>query len=183
VMPNALDIVIGFAAQARTSGRDTIFHVSGPDMVKYFRSEVERAGYLYGRLAELPSMKDVPAKLNVEIVPAASAVLANTTVRKAELEILETALAEFIAHEKKSDADRRAFFTGPNKADRLAGQELVDSINSKAATLRQQVSTAVSAIPEIVKGPRNPGFVTQYDVIEEGLIVSSLNMALTFNEL
>jgi len=183
VMPNVLDIVICFAVQARNSGRDVIYHVSGPDMVKYIKKETAQINFFYDLLAQLPTMSDLPKKLRVEIAPGASAVLATTTAKKAELEAIEESLGRLFACEEKSAAERRAFFTGPNSKDDEARNALIEGFRTATENLRASLFDVVRELPEIAKGPRNPGFITQYDVTEEGLVVSGLNTSLSFAKL
>ena len=183
VMPNVLDIVIGFAAQARNSGKDVIYHVSGPDMVKYINNELGQINFFYDLLTQLPGMGDLPKKLQVEIAPGASAVLATTTAKKAELEAIEEAVGNLFRYEEISAAERKAFFTGPNSKDSEARNALVSGTKAVLDNLRNNLFDVVRDLPEITKGPKKPGFITQYDVAEEGLVVSGLNTSLSFAKL
>jgi hypothetical protein len=183
VLPNVVDVVIGFAVQARESGRETIYHISGPDMVKYFKGEAELVSRLYAQVAALPGMGDLPKSLDVKIVPGSSAVFATTKSKEAELLALEEAIVELVAYEESSGQERKAFFTGPSAKDAGARQEIIGRINGTLEELRQSIVLAAAEIPEITKGPRNPKFVTQYDVAREGLVVAGINRTLTFEKL
>jgi len=71
VVPNRVHMVFDFIYQALSSGRDTIYHLSGPQMVEYIVDHTAALNTLYDAVRQ--RIPDLPLTLRVRIVPVAAA--------------------------------------------------------------------------------------------------------------
>lgn len=71
VVPNKLHIIFDFVYQSLSSGRDTIYHLSGPQMVEYIATLGTELEVLYDAVRQV--IPQLPLVLRVRMVPVASA--------------------------------------------------------------------------------------------------------------
>ncbi len=69
IVPNRANILFGLAWQSLSSGRDTIYHLSGPDMVGYIGKQQHSLSLMYDALRQM--YLGLPEVLMVYIVPVA----------------------------------------------------------------------------------------------------------------
>ncbi len=84
VIPNKVHIIFDLAYQALASGRSTVYHLSGPQMVHYVDSIASELELLYDAVRLV--MPDLPLVLKVRIVPVAAAQFVTTSNRKIGLD-------------------------------------------------------------------------------------------------
>lgn len=192
LMPNVVDIVGNFIAEALESGRDTVYHLSGPDMVRYiFKSkDAQQIAQLYALVkGASPIGKHLPAKLKVELVPTADARLATTLQRANELDQLMQAVVEKDDADKEIRTRKAAFFNGPDRTDYRQRDRIISESNTLLGEATHTLIQAASQCPEVLtpyKRSEDNGtpFVSQYDIAEEGgLYIHPLNTELSSKEL
>lgn len=192
LMPNVVDIVGNFIAEAVESGRDTVYHLSGPDMVHYAlkSKDAEQIARLYALVKDATSLGGVlPAQLKVELVPTADARLATTIQRADVLDQLAQAIAERDVAEQEIRARKAAFFSSPDRSDQDQKNRIISESNELLTEVCETLVDAATQCPEVLapyKRGEDSGtcFISQYDVAEEGgLYIHPLNMELSSKQL
>jgi hypothetical protein len=185
IMPNILNIAANFVIEALQSQQATQYHLSGAAMVKYIGTLMPTINQLYARLQQTASFGgSLPAHLTVRLVPTTPAKFATTVARAPKLDALlktyqaaSTALAEL-------EERRRTFFGGSLAADTGAREQFVATAKSQQAAIEREVAGYIAEIPELFIEPGTPGFVTQYDVENEGgLYVPAINRTASMAQL
>lgn len=101
IVPNRANILFSLAWQSLSSGRDTVYHLSGPDMVGYIGKQQHSLNLMYDALrAGYPGLPEV---LTVYIVPVAQCRILSHRNRANDVD----AVLDVIAWYEGLPADRR----------------------------------------------------------------------------
>ncbi|MFM2424180.1 MAG: hypothetical protein RLZZ70_571 [Candidatus Parcubacteria bacterium] len=102
VIPNRLHMMVTFIWQILSTGRDTVYHLSGPDMVGYIGKLESGLSRMYDAIRTVvPGLPDV---LTVYVVPVAQSRFVTHITRRDSLE----ALLDTIAWYERQDVTKRA---------------------------------------------------------------------------
>ncbi len=187
LVPNEVDILINFIVEALNSGRATQYHLSGPDMVQYLKSEQPRQflSELYQRvLAEAPFANKMPKNLDVQLVPTATAKFATTMQKAPIMTDLSTAIEARQTELSNAQRDRKQFFASPESKDQNVRDQALKDFKARETQYDQAIGELAAELPELFFEPRTPTFVTQYDVkAEGGLFVAPINLSFTMRQL
>ena len=185
LIPNAVDIVLNFLIEALDSGEAVQYHLSGPAMVQYVLKQKEPMlpvlQMLYSDIVSKASFgSKLPDCLLVNLVPTAEAKFATTSARQPQLDNLLAVIAAGESGKQLLAAARASFFKEDACTDPRERQTLEDLQRSEQARLVGAIALAAEATPEHFTEPRSTGFITQYDVLNEGgLYVPSTNRTAT----
>jgi len=80
VVPNKVHIIFSLIYQSLSSGRDVVYHLSGPQMTQYIDGLQSELSLLYDQVRHL--VPDLPFTLKVRVVPVASARFVTTKQRR-----------------------------------------------------------------------------------------------------
>jgi hypothetical protein len=185
IMPNILDILANFVIESLETEQDVQYHLSGPAMVKYIDSMMPDLQELYSKLRDRASFGPrLPAKLTVKLVPTAEAKFATTLSRRSNLDSLLEAVKAADEELDVLQGARKAFFTSPGAQDSAARREATNQFKDGEAAIDLVVAEKISQIPELLVEPGTSGFITQYDVLDEGgLYVPAINRQASMAEL
>lgn len=185
IMPNILDILANFVIESLESESDIQYHLSGPAMIKYIDGLLPELQALYARCKWSPSLGPrLPDTLTVKLVPTADARFATTATRKTKLDEVLQANQEAEAELLGLQAERKSFFSSPSSKNNGTRSSFLASVNEREKALDLKVAEKLSTIPEVLINPGTPGFITQYDLIEEGgLYVAPVNTTASMAEL
>lgn len=180
IIPNELDIILNFVIETLKSERQTQYHLSGPDMVKYIDQEQEELDALYEMVKVDSSIGDqLPDTLKVELVPTTAARFATT---KQRAPILESLLGtfNFVTQEQVNIKERRkSFFASDESRESERRDSFISDIKVEESKLEQLLLDEISNMPELFGTNTDTNFISQYDVIDEGgLFVPELTMTL-----
>ena len=193
--PNEVNIAINFAAEALLTGKSTQYHLSGPDMVRYIFAKnssgvvpIDVVANLYKTVRESTTFgRDLPAQLDVQLVPTAAARFATTLKRRYELQAMLAALVNTTEQLAELDASKKEFFTNPaNRGVTASDRQKTFTAKAKAQQeiILANMNEVSNDIPELFTAPQTPGFITQYDVLQEGgLWVAPQNRQLSMQAL
>lgn len=91
VIPNRIQILFAFAFQTLSTGKDLVYHLSGPQMVGYIGKQQKSLSKAYDALRlELP---ELPELLTVRVVPVAQSRLVTHVSRTQSLQEVEEVFA------------------------------------------------------------------------------------------
>lgn len=194
LLPNVVDIVKDFVIELMSSGNETLVHLSGPDMVSYLgfnkdgtpKEARQMVCGLFDEICSKATFKDLlPPTCTVLLVPTTAARFATTMKRKDALDaLLETVGAESFS--QPLDALRRERAEFAREADKSAPEfkTVTTEFVARERKLYQKVADASREVPELFIGPRDGGFVSQYDLVREGgIYIPEENTELTMTEL
>lgn len=102
IIPNRAAILHDLVWQSRVSKRDTVYHLSGPQMVGYIGGHVRHLSRVYDALRR--QWPDLPEVLTVRIVPVAQCRFVAHTSNTTAIDALSDAIA---AYERTEPAQRR----------------------------------------------------------------------------
>jgi hypothetical protein len=107
VVPNRAHILFELVLQSIDSGRDTVYHLSGPQMVGYVGGIQNNLSTAYDALRV--EFSELPETLTVHIVPVASCRMVTHTADQAAFSALEDVLGwyEVVPNEQKRSASER----------------------------------------------------------------------------
>lgn len=183
LLPNEVDIVINFVIEALKSERDTIIHLSGPDMQQYIKdSNMRRTlSQLYQAVRSTASFGSrLPAELSVKLVPANCAAFVTTPDR------LDKMARIFAIKKAQSDikAERDTFFKSPAaRDDSIKAAFLKDTQLQNKALGTELLEVAVET-DELFIGPREAPYISQYDLLDQGdIAIPAENMQWSMTEL
>lgn len=182
MIPNEVDIICNFVIEALSCGRDTLFHVSGPDMINYINSILPSLQKLYSQLAQASFASKLPDKLNIELVAGTSFRVGCTATNQPDLEPFADIFADFSEFETESSNAKRRFFKGKNPTS----QEKIEFLD----TLRFERESLIFALRKHFQRLQGmleqdgSTYVSQYDVISDnGLYVPEQLSSLTIASL
>lgn len=125
IVPNRANILFGLVWQSISSGRDTIYHLSGPDMVGYIGKQQHSLDLMYDALrASYPGLPEV---LTVYIVPVAQCRLLTHRNRADDVD----AVLDVIAWYEGLSADRRK-----------DGRQALEAISAQYPEFSQSIAEA-----------------------------------------
>jgi hypothetical protein len=193
LIPNEVDIVANFIIEALNSDQATQYHLSGPDMIDYLVNRQTGGGKpdllaikaLYEQVRQSASFgPQLPAELNVQLVSSTEARFATTMARRAALDNLLEAVSANEVVQAQTRAKKKDFFASSDAQNRELRSEFEIAIGVRTRAAEADLVTAMQAVPEQFVAPRNLGFVTQYDVANEGgLYVPPINRERNMSEL
>lgn len=185
LLPNMADILANFAIEALKTERAIQYHLSGPDMVKYIGGLLPDLNGLYARLRATASFgARLPAMLQVRLVPTAQAIFATTGQRRNQLDTLIAIYDAAQDELAELDARRKQFFTSDQANDNGAKADLLNGQKRQRAAIETDLAECIALQPELLCGPGEPGFITQYDALAEGgLYVPGTNRERTVGQL
>ena len=104
IIPNRVHILFDLAYQALSSGKDTIYHLSGPQMVGYI-GRIKNSLDM-GYAAMRTCIPELPETLTVRIVPVSMCRFVTTQSRKHSLSVVQETVSwyEQLPKEKRKDA-------------------------------------------------------------------------------
>lgn len=183
IMPNLLDILINFVVEELESGKQTQYHISGPDMIRYINSLQKDLQDLYQIVrSNAPFGNRLPALLNVQLVPAADARFATTSQYEKDLEaVFEEFDAATIAL-SALNSKRKNFFSKQGQTNE-ARQQFTATSNAEKLNIERKLVQQTGRVPGLFAPARQTGFITQYDVINDGLAIAQANVAKPLGEL
>ena len=182
LIPNAVDIVLGFVVEALRHGGDTQLHLSGPDFCHYAKDPGLQAtlNQLYTALRSCASFgMRLPEELNVKIIPATAARFVAPLGREDSLRQIFTLLEQ----DSALDGERRTYFS-THRGRNEESERFVAQNHTKQLELHQALGDAALAAADLFIGPRDAPFVSQYDVLQSGgLYIPPENLHLSMHEL
>lgn len=185
LLPNMVDIMANFVIEALNSEREVQYHISGPDMVRYIGTLAQDLQKFYEIIKRDASFgARLPQNLVVQVVPGADARFATTSQRSQELTDLFTQLDESDVALAALAARRKTFFTTANSLTAEARAGFSKLAEQQKSAIERAVVERAESVTGLFTESRQPGFITQYDVVQEGgLAVPQQNMTLSFSEL
>ncbi|MFZ1250006.1 MAG: hypothetical protein WAR37_00955 [Candidatus Microsaccharimonas sp.] len=183
IMPNLLDILINFVVEALESEQETQYHISGPDMIRYINSLQKDLQDLYQIVRNNASFGSLlPSQLNVQLVPASDARFATTLSYEKELQAVFDELDAAVIAQSALNARRKNFFSQQSQTDD-ARQRFIATSNTDKLTIERKLVQQTERVPGLFTPPRQPGFITQYDVVNDGLAIAPANITKPLGEL
>jgi hypothetical protein len=182
LLPNEVDILINFIVEALGSGRDTQYHLSGPDMQNYIKDRRMRASLdaLYAYVREEASFgPQLPEDLNVKLVPSDAARFVTTKDRTGQL----YTIFDWLAYAERVSEERRDFFTSDAAQDPEQRETFIQEVGVKTLQISEALGAAVLDASEIFVPPQAAPYVSQHDVIKKGLLMPAQNTHLPLREL
>ncbi|MBI4713957.1 hypothetical protein HY771_02120 [Candidatus Uhrbacteria bacterium] len=160
LIPNALNVVLISVLEAHERGVSEVYHLSGPDMVRYVGLLKDKFDELYTAVrSALPTWK-LPETLTFNLVPAADFRLVVLKGREAALnELVETHLSlqrDNVQHGKRiqeAGDDRYKVIGEVNKLRKAEGDRL---------------RAALANCPEVFYRIESANAPSQYDVLDAG---------------
>ena len=188
LMPNMVNIMSNFVIEALQSERDVQYHISGPDMVLYMKDlqRVDKFKEFYEIIKrEAPFGIRLPDQLTVDLVPATSARFATSAKWQPELSSLFSRLDESTVAIAALAAERKAFFASNARNDMELKRSFETASNQRSSAVERAIVEQAEQVPGLFVAPkREIGFITQYDVLQDGgLFVSPQNTERSFSEL
>ena len=185
LIPNMIDIAINFVIEMLATERDEQFHISGPDMIRYITSIHSELSAFYEIITQKASFGNrLPARLLVQLVPAASAVFATTKRYESQLRSVFTGLDESTVALAELGAKRKEFFKSSSRNDSAQRHLFLAKVMAQESIVKQASVTRLKAVPGLFTPSNQRGYITQYDVLKDGgLFVASQNTDLSFQEL
>ncbi len=195
LLPNVVDIVKDFVLELISTGNSTLVHLSGPDMVSYLglnkdgspKEARQMVMRLFEEVVSKATFRDLlPPVCTVMLVPATAARFATTMQRKEALDNLLNAVCpqefdEPLAAVRQQRAEFARLTDNKGTADFKARAAV---FAAQERGIYQQVADASKEVPELFIGPKDGGFVSQYDLIQEGgIYIPKENIQLTMEEL
>ena len=181
LLPNEVDIIIGFVVEALRYGGDTQLHLSGPDFCNYSKDRDFQAclNKLYHAVRQQASFgTQLPETLRVKIIPATEARFVTALGHGATLHAIFDTLDE----EQALAERRREFFAG--HPDREASDAFIAANRETTSALHARLGELARATPELFLGPQDAPYTSQHDVIAAGGIdMPEENTHLTMHEL
>ncbi len=164
LLPNVLNVLCDALIERRLRRVSEVFHLSGPDMVRYvpgYQTLLERLyAYFRHRLDW-----DLPESFTFNLVPAADMRFAVTADRRGVLdELFEAWFASETSNRIRGDLLREA---RPEERSRLIGE-----LAGQKQRVHERLKAALLACPDIfyrIEDARS--VITQYDVLDRGLYV------------
>ena len=147
IVPNRIHILFAFVLQSLSSGKDLVYHLSGPQMVGYIGKQEKKLSAVYDVLRTNHPELGLPEVLTVRVVPVASARLVTHRTRAAELAEVESV---FLWHEKLDPSERRY--------------------------AQERFAEAAAAFPEFVTTIEEGTFMSQYDLETSADVLFSQSM-------
>lgn len=183
IMPNLLDILINFVVESLESDQQTQYHISGPDMIRYINSLQTDLQDLYQVVRNNASFGTrLPAVLTVQLVPAADARFATTSPYEKDLEAVFEEFDAATVALRALNTKRKNFFTQQDQTNQ-ARQEFIAKSNAEKLAIEQSLVQQTERVPGLFTPSRQPGFITQYDVINDGLAIAPANVSKPLGEL
>ena len=188
LIPVNIDIMINFIIEFFQSEQDVQYHISGPDMIVYTQQEKRREMFqqFYEIIRREASFGDrLPRRLNVQLIPAASARFASSVRFQSEVEGLFSQLDASAVAVAALVSERKAFFTSEDRNDRDKKSMFEATSNEQLFAQDRAIVEKAGQVPGLFLAPKGEtGFVTQYDVMQDGgLFVAPQNTTLSFGEL
>lgn len=182
MIPNEVDIICNFAIEALSRGRDTLFHVSGPDMISYINGIMPSLQKLYSQLTQASFASKLPGVLNIELVAGTSFRVGCTAANRSNLEPFADIFADFSEFETESSNAKRHFFKGKNPTNQEK-IEFLDALRFERESLIFALRKHFQGLQGVLDQDGNT-HVSQYDVIaDNGLYVPEQLSSLTIASL
>ena len=185
LMPNCTDIVTNFVIEALTTERDTIYHLSGPDMIRYIGSLQEEIDSIYAALVRKHPYNDLlPTTLVVQLVPTTDARFAVGIDQQENLDELLERYDDLVSSNQVSQQAKKAFFASDESQDQELRQQVIDMANTEKMRLEIRVMDALESLPSLLDDPRDGFQTSQYDILDAGgLYVAKQNTSANMDEL
>jgi hypothetical protein len=182
LIPNEVDIVLGFVVEALTHGGDMQLHLSGPDFCNSSKDKdfQKIINALYEAVRSQASFgSQLPEVLHVKIIPATAA---RFVAAPGQGDTLQQ-IFDVLAQDESLDEEKRVFFA--LHSDR--SDEAARFIQETRAT-RHEISHVLGELAlrssGLFIGPREAPFLSQYDVLSAGgIYIQSQNIHLSMHEL
>ncbi|MCE7936679.1 hypothetical protein DYH10_02740 [Candidatus Saccharibacteria bacterium CPR2] len=167
LMSNEHNFIIYGITEALRTGNGTMYHLSGPDMVKYASSLSDRLGQQYTYLREKASFgKDLPEKIDMRIVPTAGARFVVRAALKDQLDALVDTYETHSIEEEIAQEQARAVFTDPDLSEEEKKLYAKRSREEKQVRILE-FDSLIQANADIFTGIQNANFVSHYDHLKE----------------
>jgi hypothetical protein len=184
LIPNDVDIAINFVIEALRSQRDTQYHISGPDMKHYTRSDEfqKRLTKLYQDIRSQTDFgNQLPEELTVKLVLGDEARFVTTSNRAGIVGAIFEALEA-----RSTIAQEKRIFMQSTKGGKPSAEEMkfLQDANRRSKDIDTELKQLVGDADELFTGPKEAPFISQHDVVAEGgLFVPEQNIQLTMTEL
>ncbi len=156
IVPNAWNLLADGVIGSLESGRDTVYELSGPDMIRYYKKLLPEMSRLYDLLRpRFP--RRLPETVRMEMAPAAEMRLVTTRRRAAALEALVEAHLRLDAHHHAGGFLRAL--------DGARKEEAIRAHGANRARLVERVRAAAHDCPEIFYRIEEANCLTQYDLL------------------
>ncbi len=193
LVPNEVDIVLGFVVEALTKGGDTQYHLSGPDFYQYIKDHKlqQTLNLLYAEVRREASFgSKLPETLNVRVVPAAEARFASARGNGDSLHKIFGLLREESSIRYSQSVHHKSLQQlehGPS-ADAIQAKLLIESFIAENQREQnyvvKQLGRAALEASELFVGPREAPFTSQYDVLaSNGLDMPPENLTFSTHQL
>lgn len=184
LMPNEVVVLANFIIEAIKSEGAPQYHLAGPDMPNYIGSIQPAMQSIFQELRRRASFRDkIPAILDVQLVPTASAIFATTAENQSLLENMFESLEEYKVVLAGLRHQRANFFKAKS-IDASNKKDFITSNDKERAEATERLLPDILGVPALLNGPGEPNFVSQYDVLQQGgLFVARQNIEMSLQEL
>lgn len=187
LIPNEADIMINFVVDCLNSGRSKQYHLSGPAMFVYMREDAikQRMARLASAISQSPVFAGkLPEQLEVELVDTTGLTLASTKDGAIHLLAFIDALEEKERVSAKVGATKKAFYQGPDKANRTMAEAINQEGRDLEADAIAQMNASARLCPDFTDLNDGLPLTTQYDCLNKGgLFVPDMCKQLTMAQL
>lgn len=157
IIPNAWNILSDGLIGATVTGRDTVFSLSGPDMIAYAPRLAPDLSRWYDMLRVKLNPK-LPETLTIALVPVADMRFVTTRDRAHALD----ALIDTYLHIQAAKRQAGARFEGLSRADRSA---MIHQIETERKKHLHDLQEAMQNCPEVFYRIEDANCFTQYDLL------------------
>ncbi len=157
VVPNAWNILLDGVVGTLLSGRHTVYELSGPDMIRYYRGFVRDLSVWYDAIRHRFDHA-LPKTIIMQMVPVADMRLVTTKRRAPLLSTLVDTYLELLKA-KGLAGDRLRHSEG------IERDALIVEIQSVRGRLLKRLQRAANDCPEIFYRIEDANYLTQYDLL------------------
>ncbi len=162
LIPNFFNVLLCGIIEVMNSGKEEIYHLSGPDMVRYIGSMSHGLSECLSILASKKSY--FPRRLLFNLVPAAGMRFATRSSKRKTLDDLISAYMAILDHRNRKGDFMKLLDPSVRKS---YGHFFKDAEQK----LRRDLYEAMTACPEVFYDIYQGDYISQHDVLHEGLYV------------
>lgn len=175
LIPNFLNVFLSGVIEVINSNSDEVYHLSGPDMIRYIDSMTEGLSQCLTFLSSKKSL--FPSRISFNLVPVANMRFAVHESRRKSLDDLISAYLRISDHKTKKGEFMKSL---NNPEERKAYGPMFKGVEQK---LRADLSEAVSGCPEAFYDIYKGDFISQYDIPSNGLYIPRWSLETPVKEI
>lgn len=159
VIPNAVAVLVATIVDVMKYKRNRVWHLSGPDMFRYFVDHTEYVNQMYSVVRH--SHHNLPDDIELIIVPTADMTFVTSAERAPQLDALVNSVLDYMVGEVERTAHREVLTLRKGRINRF---ERATMENNEVAE-KKRIQAAIKEMKDPLYRIEDGKYLSQYDVL------------------